>query len=103
MTEEQQETQVEAVAAEAQPAEKVLRTLIGRVVSNKMDKTATVLVERRVKHPMYGKFIKRSTKLHVHDEDNTCQEGDTVMIEQCRPLSKTKSWRLHKVMSHAVA
>jgi small subunit ribosomal protein S17 len=72
----------------------VTRTVTGRVVSNKMDKTATVLIERKVKHPIYGKYIRRSSKLHVHDEQNACQEGDTVTIEQCRPLSKTKSWRL---------
>ena len=76
------------------------RTVIGRVVSDKMDKTVTVLVERRVKHPLYGKFIRRSTKLHAHDEANSCQEGDTVMIEQCRPMSKSKRWRLVKVLEH---
>jgi len=74
------------------------RTLTGRVISNKMDKTITVLVERRVKHPLYGKFIKRSTKVHAHDEDNQCNIGDTVTVEQCRPLSKTKTWRLVKVV-----
>ena len=79
-----------------------VRTLTGRVISNKMEKTITVLVERFVKHPKYGKYIKRSTKLHAHDEENTCQEGDIVMIEQCRPLSKTKAWRLHKIMERAV-
>jgi small subunit ribosomal protein S17 len=78
------------------------RTVIGRVVSDKMDKTVTVLVERRVKHPLYGKFIRRSTKLHAHDEDNSCQTGDTVMIEQCRPISKSKRWRLVKVIEHTV-
>jgi small subunit ribosomal protein S17 len=72
----------------------VKRTVTGRVVSNKMDKTATVLIERKVKHPIYGKYIRRSTKLHVHDADNACQEGDTVTIQQCRPLSKSKSWQL---------
>lgn len=75
-----------------------VRTLIGRVVSNKMDKTATVLIERRIKHPLYGKYIRRSTKLHVHDENNECQEGDVVAISQCRPLSKTKSWRLEQIV-----
>ncbi|MDM8545909.1 30S ribosomal protein S17 [Candidatus Venteria ishoeyi] len=78
--------------------EVTVRTLMGRVVSNKMDKTVTVLVERKVKHPLYGKYIKRSTKLHVHDADNVCQEGDLVEIEQCRPISKSKSWRLCKVL-----
>ena len=74
------------------------RTLQGRVVSDKMDKTATVLVERRVQHPIYGKFIRRSTKVHVHDENNDCQNGDVVLVEQCRPISKSKSWRLVKVL-----
>ena len=76
----------------------VTRTVTGRVVSNKMDKTATVLIERKVKHPIYGKYIRRSTKLHVHDEQNACREGDTVTIEQCRPLSRTKSWRLVEII-----
>ena len=79
----------------------VTRTMTGRVVSNKMDKTATVRIERKVKHPIYGKYIRRSTKLHVHDEQNACREGDTVTIEQCRPLSKTKTWRLVKVLERA--
>jgi small subunit ribosomal protein S17 len=70
----------------------------GKVVSNKMDKSATVMIERKVKHPVYGKYIRRSTKLHVHDAENACQEGDTVVIEQCRPISKTKSWRLVEVV-----
>ena len=82
-------------------AEKLQRTLTGVVSSDKMDKSATVVIERRVKHPIYGKFIKRSTKLHVHDENNECGIGDTVVIEQCRPISKTKSWRLVKVMEKA--
>jgi small subunit ribosomal protein S17 len=81
--------------------EKRVRTLTGRVISNKMEKTITVLIERFVKHPKYGKYIKRSTKLHAHDEDNTCQEGDIVMIELCRPLSKTKTWRLYKITERA--
>ncbi len=74
------------------------RTVTGKVVSNKMDKSATVMIERKVKHPVYGKYIRRSTKLHIHDAENACQEGDTVVIEQCRPLSKTKSWRLVEVV-----
>lgn len=78
--------------------EKTAGTISGRVISNKMDKTITVLVERKVKHPLYGKFIRRSTKVHAHDEDNVCNEGDTVVIQQCRPLSKTKSWNLVKVV-----
>ena len=82
-------------------AEKLQRSLTGTVTSDKMDKSATVVVERRVKHPLYGKFIKRSTKLHIHDENNECGMGDTVVIEQCRPVSKTKSWRLVKVVEKA--
>lgn len=88
---------------EIQTPATVSRTLTGRVISNKMQKTITVLIERTVKHPKYGKYIKRSTKLHAHDEDNTCQEGDIVMLEQCRPLAKTKAWRLHTVVRRAVA
>ncbi|MDH5326089.1 MAG: 30S ribosomal protein S17 [Gammaproteobacteria bacterium] len=80
---------------------KVLRTTTGRVVSNKMDRTITVLVERQVKHPLYGKYIKRSTKLHAHDENNECNEGDVVCITECRPISKTKSWRLVEVVEKA--
>jgi len=77
------------------------RTLQGRVVSDKMDKTITVLVERQVQHPIYGKFIRRSTKVHAHDENNECRAGDMVVVEQCRPLSKTKSWRLVRVVERA--
>ncbi len=77
------------------------RVLQGRVVSDKMDKTVTVLVERRVKHPLYGKFIRRSTKVHAHDEANECGIGDTVLVEQCRPLSKNKTWRLVKIVEKA--
>jgi len=74
----------------------------GRVVSNKMNKTVTILIERRVKHPLYGKFVTRSTKVHAHDEENACKEGDLVRIVECRPLSKTKNWRVVEVVSHAV-
>ena len=77
------------------------RTLVGQVVSDAMDKSITVTVERRVKHPVYGKFMRRSTKVHAHDEANECHVGDTVMVEQCRPLSKTKTWRLVKVLERA--
>lgn len=76
---------------------KTERTLTGRVVSDKMDKTVTVLIERKVKHPVYGKFVSRSTKLHVHDENNECREGDTVVITESRPYSKTKTWSLVSV------
>lgn len=82
-------------------AEKIAHTLTGRVVSNKMNKSITVQVERMVQHAMYGKYIRRSTKLHVHDEGNQCQEGDLVMIRQCRPISKTKSWTLVEVLEKA--
>jgi len=77
------------------------RNVTGRVTSNKMDKSATVMIERLVKHPVYGKYIRRSTKLHIHDAENTCQEGDLVIIEPCRPISKTKSWRLVEVVGHS--
>ena len=74
------------------------RTLQGRVVSDKMDKSAVVMVERKVRHPLYGKYIRRSSKLHVHDANNECRQGDTVTIQQCRPMSKTKSWTLLEVV-----
>lgn len=77
------------------------RTLQGRVISDRMDKTITVLVERRVKHPIYGKFVRRSTKVHAHDENNECRTGDVVVVEQSRPLSKNKSWRLVQVVERA--
>jgi len=77
------------------------RTLTGRVVSDRMDKSATVLIERKVKHPVYGKYIRRSTKLHIHDAENSCKEGDLVMIEQCRPISKTKSWKLLEIVGRS--
>lgn len=82
---------------------KVIRTLQGRVVSNKMDKTVVVLVERQVQHPKYQKFIKRTTKVHAHDEKNECQVGDLVVVEESRPLSKTKCWRLIAVKERAVS
>jgi small subunit ribosomal protein S17 len=78
------------------------RTVEGRVVSNKMDKTVTVLVERQVKHALYGKYIRRSSKLHAHDEDNACNEGDVVRVSECRPLSKSKNWRVVEVITRAV-
>ena len=76
-----------------------VKTVEGRVVSNKMDKTVTILVERLVKHALYGKYIRRSTKLHAHDEDNSCNEGDVVRVSECRPLSKTKNWRVVEVVT----
>ena len=75
-----------------------IKTVEGRVVSNKMNKTVTVLVERLVKHALYGKYIRRSTKLHAHDEDNACNEGDIVRVTECRPMSKTKNWRVVEVL-----
>ena len=80
---------------------KLKRTLVGRVVSNKMDKTVTVLVERLVKHELYGKYIRRSTKLHAHDADNSCNEGDVVRVAECAPLSKTKNWRVVEIVERA--
>jgi small subunit ribosomal protein S17 len=77
------------------------RTLSGRVVSDKMTKTVTVLVERRVKHPLYGKFVTRTKKYHAHDENGECHEGDMVEIEECRPISRTKAWRVTKLLEKA--
>lgn len=82
-------------------AERVSRSVTGRVVSNKMHKTITVQVERRLQHPVYGKYLTRRSKLHAHDEKNESKEGDLVMIEPCRPLSKTKTWRLVKIVERA--
>lgn len=79
----------------------IKRTLTGKVVSNKMDKSITVLIERRVKHPVYGKYITKSTKLHAHDENNVCKEGDVVTIVETRPFSKTKAWALVEVVESA--
>ena len=78
-----------------------LRTVEGRVVSNKMDKTVTVLVERLVKHKLYGKYLKRSTKLHAHDADNACNEGDVVRVTEIAPMSKTKNWRVVEIITRA--
>jgi len=75
-----------------------IKTLTGTVISNKMDKTAVVLFERKVKHPKYGKYIKKSTKYKIHDEDNLCKEGDVVTITETRPISKDKSWKLVEVL-----
>jgi len=81
--------------------QKVERIVTGRVVSDKMNKSITVLVERRVKHPLYGKFVRKSSKLHAHDENNECKAGDVVSVQECRPLSKTKTWRLVEVIEKA--
>ena len=96
MSESTQTETAEATAASE------LRTVTGKVVSAGMDKTAAVAVERLIKHPMYGKYIRRTSKILAHDEQNECGEGDTVMIEECRPLSRNKSWRLLKVLEKAV-
>ena len=82
-------------------AEKNIRTLQGKVVSDKMDKTVTVLIERKVKHPLYGKIIRRSTKIHAHDEQNQAGIGDVVVIQESRPLSKTKSWVVKELVEKA--
>lgn len=82
--------------------QKNARTVTGKVVSNKMDKSIVVLVERRIKHPLYGKYVKRSTKIKAHDESNECNFGDTVTIRESRPLSKTKSWVLERIEERAV-
>ena len=79
----------------------IQRTQVGRVVSNKMDKTVTVLLERNVKHALYGKYITRSTKVHAHDEENDCGEGDLVKIAETRPISKSKTWRVVEVVERA--
>lgn len=79
------------------------RRTIGRVVSNKMQKSVTVSVERLIRHPVYGKFIRRTTKIMAHDEDGTCKEGDTVAIVECRPISKRKAWRVVEILERAPA
>jgi len=89
------------MSAAEQTTDNTKRTLQGVVTSNACDKSATIMIERRIKHPLYGKIVKKSTKLHVHDENNECNKGDTILIEECRPMSKTKSWRLVKVVEKA--
>jgi small subunit ribosomal protein S17 len=81
---------------------KVKRSQVGRVVSDRMDKTVTVLLERQVKHALYGKYIKRSTKVKAHDAENSAAEGDKVRIEECRPISRSKSWRVVEIVERAV-
>ncbi len=83
--------------------EKIQRLVTGRVTSDKMNKTITVVVERKIKHPLYGKYMSRKSKLHAHDENNECKIGDLVEVAECRPLSKNKSWRLVKVVERAAA
>jgi len=84
-----------------QQSEKIIRALTGTVVSDKMDKTVTVLVERKVKHPLYGKIIRLSKKYHAHDENNEFHPGDVVVIEECRPLSRTKAWKVTRLVEKA--
>ena len=91
----------EAASTETTGAAPNKRTLTGRVVSDKMQKTVTVLVERRVKHPLYGKIVTRSKKYHAHDENGEFHEGDLVLIEECRPLSTTTAWRVAKLVEKA--
>ena len=93
-----EETQVDQM-----DSKKNRRMVVGRVVSNKMDQSVSVVVERLTKHPVYGKFICRTTKLLAHDEENSCNEGDTVAIEECRPISKRKSWQVVKIIETATA
>ena len=97
-------TSVEATSVEVKKADTGVvnkRTVQGVVTSSAGDKSATIMIERLIKHPVYGKFIKRSTKLHIHDEANECNKGDTIMVEECRPMSKTKSWKLVKIVEKA--
>lgn len=82
-------------------AARAARTLTGEVVSDKMDRTVVVMVERLEKHALYKKYVRRSSKIHAHDENNECKIGDTIAIEQCRPMSKTKAWRLHSIIERA--
>ena len=91
------------MSAEQQDAAKTDRRTIGRVVSNKMQKSVTVSVERLVRHPVYGKFIRRTTKIMAHDEDDSCKEGDLVAISECRPISKRKTWRVVEILQRAPA
>jgi small subunit ribosomal protein S17 len=102
-TAETQAGEGQAAAGAAATTGKPERLAIGKVVSNKMDKTITVSIERLVKHPTYGKYIRRTTKLMAHDANNECREGDTVAIKPCRPLSRRKSWMLVRVVERARA
>ena len=97
-----EQTQQAAPGEQAAPARKaIIQTLIGRVVSDKMDKTVTVIVERRVKHPLYGKVVTKSSKYHAHDDNNEFKPGDLVEIQACRKLAKTKAWRVTKLLEKA--
>jgi small subunit ribosomal protein S17 len=94
-------TQTTEAAAPPAARKTIIHTLTGRVVSDKMNKTVTVLVERRVKHPLYGKFVPKSQKYHAHDENNEFKEGDLVEIEACRKMAKTKAWRVKRLIEKA--
>lgn len=87
--------------SETNPKSTGQRSQVGRVISNKMDKTVTVQLERLIKHPLYGKYIRRSSKVHAHDEANECNEGDTVRIAETRPISKSKSWKVIEIVERA--
>jgi small subunit ribosomal protein S17 len=89
--------------SEIKSVAKLKRTLTGTITSDKMDKTVTVLVERKVKHPLLGKIIRVSKKYHAHDEENAYKTGDVVIIEECRPIAKTKSWRVAKIVEKGAA
>lgn len=93
----------ESQVSETKETAKKARTVVGRVVTNKADKSVSVSIERLVKHPVYGKYIRRTTKVLAHDEDNRCQEGDTVSIAECRPISKNKSWRVVDIIESNAA
>jgi small subunit ribosomal protein S17 len=96
-----EQTEVSAPDAGPVPRKTIIQTLTGRVVSDKMNKTVTVMVERRVKHPLYGKVVTKSSKYHAHDENNEYKEGDLVEIEACRKLAKTKAWRVKRLVEKA--
>lgn len=81
--------------------EKKVKTKSGVVTSDKMDQTVTVMIERKIKHPLYGKYVKKSTKIHAHDPENKCQQGDFVKIAECRPISKTKTWKVVEIVESA--
>lgn len=81
--------------------DKNVKTKSGVVTSDKMDQTVTVMIERKIKHPLYGKYVKKSTKIHAHDPDNKCQQGDFVKIAECRPISKTKTWKVVEIVESA--
>ena len=97
------ETASDAATGTTERAAKGTRTVVGRVVSKKMDKGVSVAIERLVRHPVYRKYIRRTTKVLAHDEDNACKEGDTVAIVECRPISKRKSWRVVEIVESAGA